>query len=138
MKILLSTILVMLFVGCGTQAVESTGEASEADAPLQKELVVGTSSSFCDDLNGQTWQTVEQFDAGRSMNGMAKMHWTIGFDGGQFRWRYADVVEMGSFSCEDDTLELSSAMQDPRATAQYNNEQSQLIMNEKIYVLQSE
>lgn len=135
----MTLVLVLFCMACETQAVEppvAVSDSSESKNIESKELAVV--STLCDQLHNQTWESVELLDAGRSLNGMAKMNWMIGFDAGQFRWRYADVVEMGSYRCEDGSLILSSAMNDPRATGKLSDDKSELIINGVRYVLKPE
>lgn len=138
MKRLLPIILILMMSACGTQVAEQDAQqAVENEQPAQTAVVADT-SSFCSDLSGQIWQSVEELDAGRSLNGVAKMHWKLGFENGQFRWRYADVVESGTYTCDGDTVLLISALKDPRATASFDVESSELVINNLRYVLQAE
>lgn len=139
MKILLTILLIMMLSACETQVAEPEQQSLNSNSEQQQQkAVVAKAGTFCDELNGQTWQSVDQLDAGRSVNGMAKMHWKLGFENGQFRWRYADVVEMGTYACDANTLSLTSSMKDPRATGSFNTELSELVINNVRYVLQTE
>ncbi len=140
MRVLLAMLLLLMVSACETQVAEPEPEPQQATATEQQQqtMVVASVDSFCDALSGQTWQSVDQLEAGRSVNGVAKMHWKLGFENGQFRWRYSDVVEMGTYTCDAEAVSLISSMKDPRATGSFNAELSELVINNVRYVLQTE
>jgi len=138
MRILLTILLISMVTACETQVAEPEPQQATATEQQQQTAVLASVGSFCDALSGQTWQSVDELEAGRSVNGVAKMHWKLGFENGQFRWRYSDVVEMGTYTCDAGTLSLISSMKDPRATGSFNAESSELVINNVRYVLQTE
>jgi len=138
MRVLLPILLILLVTACETQVAETETQPAITAEQEPQNAVVASVGSFCDALSGQTWQSVDELEAGRSVNGVAKMHWKLGFENGQFRWRYSDVVEMGTYTCDTGVVSLISSMQDPRATGSFIAESSELVINNVRYVVQTE
>lgn len=76
--------LISLFVlGC---AVTACGSGDGLDA--------------CQEVDGQTYLSIEQHECGQGPNGPVMCNWSIRFSAGAFDWSYSDIGTSGTYTCD--------------------------------------
>jgi len=135
LNIIIVVFVVLFLIACDihTNAAVSSESANVAKSTQVEDLQAGD----CELLAKKSFQSVEQHEVGRSPAGEVKGHWAIRFDEDQYRWRYSDVVEMGTYQCEAGVLTLIGPSGAPRATGQWMPEALKVMIDNVDYALQA-
>jgi hypothetical protein len=88
--------------------------------PGSSTLKLENQTSFCDSIDGSSFQSVDKFERGLGPNGAVLGYWNIKFQNGQFQWDHSDVQENGTYTC------LGTAINSKSHTGTYDPESKTL------------
>ena len=58
----------------------------------------------CSELDGASFASINAYECGLGPNGIFPCHWTIAFHDTDFSWSYSDVMEDGTYACDDGAI----------------------------------
>ncbi len=107
-----------------------------SDNELQKitvpENLTKNNANDCSLFSDATFRSVNQYEVGLSPNGQEVMgYWTVVFKNGEFGWSHSDMVEGGSYLCNNNVV--YAKLNNQTITASYDESRKVLIWSGVAY-----
>jgi hypothetical protein len=78
-----------------------------ASVTLAGLAAAGCTPDACAEIDGAQFLSVGERECGLGPEGPEMCHWSVSFEGGGFSWSYSDVVETGTYECDDGEITAS-------------------------------
>lgn len=109
-----------------TPIVAPTSTTSAPTSTPKKVPVVVVDS--CNTISTWTFRSVSQHETGPTPTGVSMGYWQITFSNGNFDWQHSDTPTVGTYTCKNNVLQVTSNY-NRAITAGYDNSRQILIWN---------